>query len=162
VFWGLAPSATTIQDCTFNATQTLTPDAMWIAAKTEEYRQQYENMGGPGSKFTAYVSVLVANLLLVMQARPEYVEKQGSGRTNRRLKSGVPVWPPIFIGRKYITVRKSQAAEGGHFTEIEWRAGCMRSQHYGPKNEQIKVIFIDPYICFCRGLVPIKEKNEAP
>jgi hypothetical protein len=84
VFWGLAPSATTIQDCTFNATQTLTPDAMWIAAKTEE---------------------------------------------------------------------------GGHFTEIGWRAGCMRSQHYGPKNEQIKVIFIDPYICFCRGLVPIKEKK---
>ncbi len=99
------------------------------------------------------VSSLLSNLLLIMTARPDLIEN--GGPTDRVLKSGLRVHRPTFIGHKYQTITKNDP-QGGHFTELRWRAGHMKRQHFGPGNKETKLIFIDPYIAHSAGLV--KEK----
>lgn len=153
IFWALAPNALILQDCTFPISQKLTPDSTWIDQKTEEYRSiTHYGSDSPDGKFSARIAGLLANILMVMQARPEYVEL-GSRIGKKKLKSGIPVYSPTFIGRKYVVIQKQKSeSTGAHFTEIGWRAGHWKQQHFGAKSEQTKVIFVDPYIAFMRGL----------
>jgi hypothetical protein len=104
------------------------------------------------------MSGLCANFLLLMQARRQLVEP--GTRTKRVLKSGAPVHNPTWIGRNYQVVRDQQkkTPTGAHFTEIGWRAGHYRNQHYGPKGAEVKLVLIDPYVAYVRGLVQ-EEKS---
>lgn len=95
---------------------------------------------------------IVGNLLLVMSARPEIVESGGS--TGKTFKSGLPLHQPTFIGRKYEIIRKTPIqSTGAHFTELRWRAGHMKRQHFGIKNQETKIIFVDPYMAYSAGLI---------
>jgi hypothetical protein len=151
IFWAVG-SGLVIQDCAFPTEQLLTPSVDWIELKTKEYegiRLPYES--GPPATFSAYIAGLIANFILVMQARPELVEK--GHNTGKHLKNGLAICKPTFIGRKYQRKYEKPEEPLGHFTELRWRAGHLRLQHYGPGNKQEKVLFIDPYICYGAKLV---------
>ena len=157
VFWIMKPYGMEIQDVSFPAADKLEPDAAWIDLKTSEFKQQKgmpENARyGVSGVFASHMAGMAANLLLVLQARPELVE-QGV-HTGRRLRTGVPIHRPTMLGRKYLIQRKydGPVESTGHFTELGWRAGHMRRQHYGPREAStVKVIFIDPYMAFTRGI----------
>jgi hypothetical protein len=158
VFW-ITQQGLTIQDCTFPDDQLLEPSAEWIDERTEHWIDiNGMQQGGPDSQFSSFVSGLVANLLLVMQARKELVEP--GQRTNKTLKSGARVHAPTFIGRKYQIMRHvdNVPANGptARFTELGWRSGYLRSQHYGKGNKETKIVLIDPYIAFSKGLQRIE------
>ena len=157
VFWSIGPSCMTLQDSVFPADQRLIPDAEWIDKRTQEW----EAVTGfpedaPKGEFSAYVAGILANLLLVKQARVELMEKGCA--TGKRLKSGLPVHSPTWLGRSYTIIKKEHAATApgakGHYSELGWRSGYHRVQHYGPRGEQTKTIWIDPYIAFTKGFVP--------
>lgn len=147
VFWTVAPCGITISDSTFPLTEPMKDLTQWIEEKTPQDR----GYTGPSAKFSAVIIALAANLILLMQARADLVEpgslirKRSPGKAERRL--------PTFLGRKYAILRRNESNEAsGHFTELGWRAGHFKRQHFGPKNEQVKTIFVDPYIAFTRGL----------
>lgn len=152
VCWGLAPSGLTMNDSTFPLDQPLEPDASWIDRVTEEGNRVYF---GPKGNFSAIMAGLVANFILVMEARKELVEP-GICRLKSRGPGKPSLHSPTFIGRNYTILRKGPPGDArGHFTELGWRAGHFKRQHYGPKREQVKTIWIDPYIAMVRGLEPV-------
>lgn len=153
VFWLMEPAGLMLHDCAFPSSQALEPDPEWIDKATNEHisRGQIPDMAISGD-FTSHMAGIAANLLLVMQARPELVEK--GQRTGKRLPKGTPIHSPTFIGRKYATeIRGTRPEASGHFTELRWRSGHMRRQHFGKGRSEEKIIFIDPYIAYSAGLV---------
>jgi len=132
----------------FPVSQKLEPDAGWIDRMTRV------GMEGFGGQFSSYMAG-TANLILVMSARSELVEH--GARTKRQLRTGAKIHTPTWIGRKYAirTEQRSEREPGSRFTELGWRSGYIRTQHYGPKNELTKLILIDPYIAYCKGLKSI-------
>jgi hypothetical protein len=151
VFWMIGPSALVNNDVTFPETHPLEPLSEWIDSRTEISGRQYI---GPRGGFSSYVAGLVANFILVMGARKELVEP--GRRIAKATRTGRPdIYSPTFIGRNYAVLRKDSGDRQGHFTELGWRAGHFKRQHFGPKNEQTKTIFVDPYIAFTRGLEPV-------
>lgn len=157
IFWSVRPGLV-VQDCTFPVSQLLEPSPGWIDEHTEKWREltQYP-LDGPTGTFSSYMAGILANLLLVMSARPILVE-QGSN-TRKRLKSGLSVHSPTFLGKKYEIIRQTKAiATGAHFTELGWRSGHLKVQHFGKESQESKIIFIDPYIAFTRGLVATEKE----
>ena len=148
VFWGLAPGIGE-QDTTFPLDHKLEPDAKWINEKTIEngLNQPLED-----TEFAVYIAGLVANFLLLMDARKELVE--GGSLTGKKLKaSGVPIYLPRYIGRKYQTAAtKASTDPKSHYTELRWRAGHMKRQRYGKGRAEVKTIWIEPYIAYSAGL----------
>ena len=153
VFWTLGNGAT-VQDCTFPPSQKLEPSPGWIDSQTEQsYRitgtSQY---AGPTGEFASYMAGLAANFLLLMQARKHIVEH--GQRSKKTLGNGTAIYEPNWIGRKYEIIRRTpKASTGAHYTELDWRAGHYRKQHYGKNRTEEKIILIDPYLAFTRGLV---------
>jgi len=160
VFWSVGNSMVS-QDCTFPVTQPLEPSPEWIASTTEHWKDflPADEPTSVPAEFSSYVSGLVANMLLLKAARPTMVEP--GGPTGRRLKSGVPIHRPTFIGRKYEAARRERAEAGGKFTELDWRCRHFRRQHHGPQGREVKIIWVEPYIAYVRGLVR-KDPPEAP
>jgi len=148
VFYSIGNGMTT-QDCTFPLTQSLEPDPEWIDRATEQYRKETGDDTSVSGEFTSYITGIIANLILVMQARPEIVEHGGG--MGKRLKSGLLIHRPNFIGRKYVVVRKQRTVGERHFTELDWRCGHFKQQHYGAGGKDTKIIWIDPYIAYVRG-----------
>lgn len=151
IFWSVGDCMQS-QDCTFVSSQLLEPDPDYIEKATEEFRVFKAKDERPtDAKFTSILSGLVANLILLKMARPEMVEP--GEKTKKTLKSGLSVHRPTWIGRKYEIIRKERIVAGGHFTELDWRSGHYKIQHFGPGRKESKVIFVDPYIAYVRGLV---------
>jgi hypothetical protein len=159
-FWTVRHCLET-QDVTFPPTQPLEPEPGWIEAKTQEFRHLAQGSntwtcwesGGTTAQFSSYLTGLIANLILVMLARPQLVEP-GEPTGKRHPKTGLRIHRPTFLGRKYEVVRK-QSHKGpaqAHFTELDWRCGHFRDQHYGPGGQEVKNIWIEPYIAHVRGL----------
>ena len=164
VFWSAdSPEGPISHDCAFPVTQALEPDPDWINAATK----RQEEDGFPcddvvdGSHSAALAGV-IANLLLLREARPEQVEE--GGRTGKALRGGTKIHRPTFIGRKYVVRREvSVKGDGSHmrFSEIGWRAGHMKEQPCGPRLAERKTIWIEPYMAHVRGLVVEKEPETA-
>ena len=155
IFWVVQEDLVT-QDCTFPVSQPLEPSAGWIEEQTQKYLD-FNGMkdAGADSNFSSYLAGIVANLILVMQARKPLVEP---GQSQLKvLKSGVPIYSPTYIGRKYTIIRqvdRPTESTGMRFTELGWRSGYMRTQHFGKQNAQSKIILVDPYIAYTKGLAP--------
>lgn len=163
IYWAV-DNCLTIQDCTFPISQKLIPSADWINLQTESYtelaiqNQSYE--APPPASFSAYLGGLIANFILTMTARPSWVEK-AEPISRKPLKSGVCLYQPTFIGRKYqIKYDQRPTPTGAHFTELRWRAGHWKTQHYGPGNTHTKEILIEPYMAYSAGLVRPSAGNE--
>ena len=158
VFWMMEPAGCGLHDCTFPLTQSLEPDPAWIDAATA---QQVEAGNIPDAlvsgDFASHMAGIAANLLLVMQARPELVERGGA--TRKRLgKSGAPIHTPTFIGRKYATEMRGPKPEAsGHFTELRWVAGHMHKYWVGKGRTESVIRWIEPYIKYGAGL----KREEA-
>lgn len=168
--WYAIDNGINLQSVVFPVNQKLEPSADWLKQATDYYDDYYQKLGmveqrdrlpRPPNEFLAYISSLVANLILVKQARPELQSESGSGHVNTA-KNGNRFYRPIWIGQKY----RSQRGEGvekaeadGHFTELRWRSGHWRLQHHGPGNKQTKVIWIESFICHGGNLV--KETNKT-
>jgi hypothetical protein len=149
LFWSTRPGVTS-QDCTFPLTQKLEPDATWIDAKTEEFREVTKfPLDAPSTDFTIYLAGIISNLLLLMEARGELVESGGA--TGKILKSGRPIHRATFIGRSF-SVKRVKTDPTAKFTELRWRAGHMRRQHFGVGRGEVKTIWIEPYIALSAGL----------
>ncbi len=165
IFWMIGPSGLVGNDTTFPASHPLEPLAEWIDQATLKHLLGFQIQGGakyfgPNTKFCTSMAGLVANFILVMAARKELVEH--GARQKWVPKSGIPVHSPTFIGRKYEIVRKWEGKLGesrGHFTELGWRSGHWKRQHFGPKNENVKDILVDPYIAYVRGFEPVKKET---
>lgn len=159
VFW----SADTLEgpvshDCAFPDTQALEPDPRWIDEATAKQGDDgFHSDGIVDSSYTAALAGVIANLLLLRGARPEYIED--GGPTGKRLGSGAAVHRPTFIGRRYaVRTMGARAPSDGHFTELGWRAGHMKEQPCGPRREQRKTVWIEPYMAHIRGLT---RENKA-
>lgn len=156
LFWSVN-NCLVIQDCTFPISQPLTPSVDWIDQQTEVHdrlrRQSNSYQESIPAPFSSYLAGLVANFILTMTARPEWVEKSAP-INSKPLKSGVFMFNPTFIGRKYqIKYDKRPTPTGAHFTELRWRAGHWRTQHHGPGGQHEKEILIEPYLAHSAGLV---------
>jgi hypothetical protein len=158
VFWSIKPFGLTMQDTCFPATQALEPDASWMDARTI-MREPDLGALAPGD-FASMMAGMVANFMLVMRARPELVEK--GRRTEKRLASGVVIHTPTFLGRHYQIMRRAAGpVTGAHFTELRWRAGHFRRQHYGSGGVAVKEVLIDPYIAYGAGLVRPEQVEQV-
>ncbi len=155
VFWILGPSGVEVQDSTFPEHHALEPSAEWIDEKSVD-----RNFVGPAGEYASWVAGLVANFVLVMEARKELVEP--GERIFKSPREGRPdVYSPTFIGRNYQILRKESAEKSdrkAQFTELGWRAGHFKRQRFGARREQTKTIFVDPYVAFTRGLEPLERK----
>lgn len=161
IFYGV-DYCTCIQDTTFPQNRELEVDPIWIREMSEKYREKFISSdtyaANSDPTFSSMLSGLVANFLLVMQARKELVEG-GTGRA-KCLKSGVASFSPTFIGRKYQAVRQYPKGEAmGHYTEIGWRAGHMKRQHFGQGRKDEKLVWVDPYIAFTKGLKKVAQSS---
>jgi hypothetical protein len=156
VFW-CVQEGLILQDVTFPVSQPLEPSPGWIEEKTTEYIDVngMNTSNGPNAAFSSYIAGIVANLLLTMQARKELIES--GSKSNKILKSGSLIYSPTFIGRKYQVIHKKidDYSPGARFTELGWRSGYLRVQHFGKNNQEKKIILIDPYIAFSKGLSKI-------
>lgn len=90
------------------------------------------------------------NVMLLMEARPDYVS---SGRMEKRVvKAGrvTEFWTPNLIGRDYRIIRQPAskgAVETGVRRRPHWVRGHLRNQPCGPKWQDRKIIWIEPYYC---------------
>lgn len=164
VFWSAdTPEGPVSHDCAFPDTQALVPDVSWIDEATKKQGDDgFHSDCVVESDYTARLAGVIANLLLLREARPEYIE--AGGRTKKTLRSGTAVHAPTFIGRRYV-VRRAEATKGGasaHFTEIGWRAGHMKEQPCGPGLAQRKTIWVEPYMAHVRGLAAEKAPETPP
>lgn len=148
VFWTCGPSGIVVNDSNFPPSQQLKDLAQWVDERTPEDRGYV----GPRGDFAVNIIALAANLILLMQARQEFIEP-GRRLTKQRLGK-VDQWSPTFLGRNYTVLRRGEpkVEAQGHFTQLGWRAGHFKRQHFGPKNEQVKTIFVEPYIAYTRSL----------
>jgi hypothetical protein len=88
---------------------------------------------------------IIFNILFVMSARPEYVER--GNRVGTHKKSQTQIWTPNVIGARYQTkTTKSQKSENGTFTRLHWRRGHWRLQRYGIGLVESKRIWIEPVL----------------
>ncbi len=162
VFWSAdGPEGPISHDCAFPVTQALEPDAEWINAAT--LKQEADGFPCEDVVDGSYSSALagvIANLLLLREARPEYIE--AGARTKRTLRNGTAIHSPTFIGRKY-AVRRAPDGDGpsGRFTELGWRAGHMKEQPCGPKLAQRRTIWVEPYMAHVRGLEAVETDETA-
>lgn len=158
VFWFLGPGGLETNDITFVTTQPLEPEIHWIteATGTRPYH-------GPPNSFASAMAGLVANLILVMEARKELVEPCYHIHSKKPRRSDPEVYVPTYIGRNYTILREQRESSErqSHYTELGWRAGHFKRQHFGPRWEQVKTIFVDPYIAFTRGLKPVAPTPET-
>jgi hypothetical protein len=151
VFWSAdGPEGPIAHDCAFPVTQLLEPDAEWINAATlKQEADGFPCEDTVDGRFTSALAGVIANLLLLREARPEYIEP--GERTKRALRNGTAIHNPTFIGRRYV-VRHTTKSDGPHgrFTELGWRAGHMKEQPCGPKLAQRKTIWVEPYMAHVR------------
>lgn len=88
----------------------------------------------------------IMTALAIMSARPE-ISDATEVVTKRIKKSGREVRQPRVLGRKYQTLCEKSLKTGGDGEKTvatHWRRGHLRSQHFGPKNANVKQILIDP------------------
>lgn len=164
VFWSAdGPDGPISHDCAFPVSQALEPDPKWIDEATiDQERSGFASEATVDGSYTAALAGVIANLLLLREARPEYVE--AGGRTRRALRNGTTIHAPTFIGHKYV-VRREASVKGDsahmRFTEIGWRAGHMKEQPCGPRLAERKTIWVEPYMAHVRGLMAEKGQETA-
>lgn len=154
VFWSAdTPEGPVSHDCAFPDTQALVPDTRWIDEATHKQEDDgFHSECVVEADYTARLAGVIANLLLLREARPEYVEE--GRRTKKSLRSGAAIHTPTFIGRKYVVRADYRGAPTGmKFVELGWRAGHMKEQPCGPRLAQRKTIWVEPYMAHVRGLV---------
>lgn len=142
------------QDVTFPVSHPLEPSPGWIDEKTIEWQKMTGYPAdAPDGAFSSYMAGLVANLLLVWQARKELVEH--GTRSKKTLGSGVPIHSPSWVGKKYEVIHdmKKAVPTGAHFTELGWRSGHYKTQRCGTNRADSKIILVDPYIAYSKALV---------
>jgi hypothetical protein len=148
--------------------QTLIAEASSPMAITEnlltdwEQRDKEEDFDGemPAADITAQVSRIVANLLLIMHASPELVDKGLSIGHRHVGDTTVPRQNPTFVGKAYAVKYESRNETNAHFTELGWRRGHFRQQPFGPGRQEVKTIFIEPFIAHVRGLKCSADEQE--
>lgn len=87
--------------------------------------------------------IIVANLFLVMESRPELVEHDG--QKVRAMKKGPAreEWTPNWIGRTYRVQRPD--GDGTHASpRLHWRRGHYRRQACGTGRKEHKIIWLEP------------------
>ncbi len=155
IFWSADTTEGPIShDCAFPMSQALEPDPEWIDNATRKQTDDgFECEDVVSGSYTSALAGVVANLLLLREARPEYVE--AGAPTKKKLGSGALVHRPTFIGRRYAVRfdRKEESPTGRHYSEIGWRAGAWKEQPCGPKLTERKTIWVEPYMAHVRGLV---------
>jgi hypothetical protein len=162
VIWYATRNGTLLQSVIFPVTQKLEPAAKWIEEATDYYLQEtkQEIVGRLTAEFLSFLCAVTANILMVMTARPELVQESNPKATRVHPKSKVRLMEPLWIGQKYRHyVEQKATAKKSFFTELRWRAGHWRLQHYSEGRKLNKVIWIAPYLCLGGGLV--REEEEA-
>jgi hypothetical protein len=87
--------------------------------------------------------IIVANLFLALEVRPELVER--TGQRVRTIKKGPAreKWTPNWIGRTYRIQRAD--GDGTHASpRLHWRRGHYRRQPVGAGRKEHKVIWLEP------------------
>jgi hypothetical protein len=98
---------------------------------------------------------LAINFLMFMSARPEDItgeipagklKKNGKSKSHPHPPEEDRLWAPRFLGKEY-GERYRKSLGGTHASpSAHWRRGHWRRQHYGPENQLIKDIWIEPVI----------------
>lgn len=168
IFWGIE-SGYVLQHLTMPIDQLLQPSEEWLEEATR-YSMEYSKAIDAGftnelsatNEFSIYMAGLAANFLLLMSARVNLVEH--GTRTGKKLKSGAVCHTPSWLGRKYETARKyderSTGDAGGHYTELGWRSGYFGKRLIGHGRTESRIVWVDPYIAYTRGLVRPATEEE--
>ncbi|MGI9070495.1 MAG: hypothetical protein ACR2JB_04005 [Bryobacteraceae bacterium] len=155
VFWTNTPEVGdfALEDVLFPATQKLKPDPEWVREKTEESSLNFELENEAVEMdydFASAMASLAAKLILLLQARPEMIER--SQFVRRSLKhGGVQVWSPNFVGRDYTFAKNPEGTtlpldKTGKIAALRFRRGHYRRQPCGTGRHEHKIIWIEPFL----------------
>lgn len=104
-------------------------------------------------EFNTYLQSTFLRLLLIMEARPEYVDT-----TSTRIiinkgfskKNDKDYYEPLWIGKEFKLKREgnteSTGASTGSSKSVHWRRGYLRNQAYGEGRSKRKLIWIEPVL----------------
>lgn len=103
--------------------------------------------------FNDYLQSVFFKLLLIMEARPEYVDttseriviNKGFSKSNDK-----DYYKPLWIGKEYKLKREGNTentgASTGNSKSVHWRRGYLRNQAYGEGRQKRKLIWIEPVL----------------
>jgi hypothetical protein len=112
-----------------------------IYATEADYKDEVDLLNrGPES------AGLLLNLVLVMNQRPQLVESRMPVRTVKTGRGKAVLWEPAWIGRKYKIIHDNDGSGSHASPRSHWRNGHWRMQPYGERNEQRKLIWIEPML----------------
>lgn len=94
--------------------------------------EEGDEASGGFNAFNDQISNILFNLLMLMQAKPEFIDKAGSVKVGRHKKSGSELWTPNVLGRNYRVVREGPATGTHASPRWHWRSGHWREQGRGP------------------------------
>jgi hypothetical protein len=104
--------------------------------------------------FNEYLQAIFLRLILIMECRPELVEKEAQvvkvnkGFAKDKTKD---FYEPLWIGRNYAIRRDVQDKGGTHASpRVHWRRGYLRNQPYGEGRQQRKLVWIEPVLVMGR------------
>jgi hypothetical protein len=104
-------------------------------------------------EFNEYLQSIFLRLLLMMEARPEYVDttservtiNKGFSKSNDK-----DYYKPLWIGKEYRLKREGNTENTGATTgsskSVHWRRGYLRNQAYGEGRQKRKLIWIEPVL----------------
>ncbi|MBW4512148.1 MAG: hypothetical protein KME64_37475 [Scytonematopsis contorta HA4267-MV1] len=104
-------------------------------------------------EFNTYLQSIFLRLLLIMQARPEYVENESARVVINKgfsKKNDKDYYEPLWIGKEFKLKREGNTENTGASTgsskSVHWRRGYLRNQAYGEGRSKRKLIWIEPVL----------------
>ncbi|BAZ18910.1 hypothetical protein NIES4071_107950 (plasmid) [Calothrix sp. NIES-4071] len=103
--------------------------------------------------FNEYLQSIFLRLLLIMEARPEYVDttservivNKGFSKSSEK-----DYYKPLWIGKEYRLRKEGNTENTGTSTgsskSMHWRRGYLRNQAYGEGRSKRKLIWIEPVL----------------
>lgn len=106
------------------------------------------------TEFNEYLQAIFLRLILIMECRPELVDKESElVRVNRGFgkAQAQDFYQPLWLGLGYRLKREgaqsSEGSSGTHGTKsVHWRRGFLRNQPYGEGRQQRKLVWIEPVL----------------
>ncbi|BAZ18706.1 hypothetical protein NIES4071_105910 (plasmid) [Calothrix sp. NIES-4071] len=101
-------------------------------------------------EFNTYLQSIFLRLLLIMEARPEYIDTQSARVVVNKgfsKKNDKDYYEPLWIGKSYRLKREGKEVTGsgtGGSKSPHWRQGFLRNQAYGEGYKERKLVWIEP------------------
>lgn len=105
---------------------------------------------------TDRLSTLMLKLLVVLNTRPNLIERGSCIRPERRKHGRIKqheLWSPNLIGWRYQPARSGESTGTISGPRMHWRRGHVRNQPHGPGRALRKLIWVEPVLV---GMNPVR------